>query len=285
MSTNPATKNNKFENMPDINTDFPSGTVRLVQITDSHLYNTENKNLLGINTLQSLRQVITKAQNDAWSFDMVLATGDLAQESSQASYQSVMREFCRLNIPVYALPGNHDHLQTMQSVFTKQNIQLPPDIELAHWHLVFLNSVIIGSEGGHLAKTELARLKKVLDNTDKHVLIALHHQPVAIGSRWLDTMRVDNGDALLQLVSQYDRAKALLWGHIHQAFDANVENIKLMATPSTCIQFKPQSKEFALDVIPPGYRRLALQPNGDIYSDVIRTDDMPEGLDHNSGGY
>jgi Icc protein len=47
-----------------------------------------------------------------------------------------------------------------------------------------------------------------------------------------------------------------------------------MSTPSTCIQFKPGSKTFALDDLPPGYRRLDLHADGNIDTAVERLVDF-----------
>jgi Icc protein len=43
-----------------------------------------------------------------------------------------------------------------------------------------------------------------------------------------------------------------------------------MSTPSTCVQFKPGSREFALGDEAPGYRYLRLGSGGDIETRVQR---------------
>ena len=43
-----------------------------------------------------------------------------------------------------------------------------------------------------------------------------------------------------------------------------------MSTPSTCMQFKPGSKDFALDDLAPGYRRIELFADGRIDTEVLR---------------
>jgi Icc protein len=58
-----------------------------------------------------------------------------------------------------------------------------------------------------------------------------------------------------------------------------------MATPSTCIQFMSGQDDFAIDQCPPGYRWLALLPNGEIRTGVELLAEMPSGLDLASMGY
>ena len=41
-----------------------------------------------------------------------------------------------------------------------------------------------------------------------------------------------------------------------------------MATPATCIQFKPDSNHFALDTLQPGWREIELHPDGRIETRV-----------------
>ena len=60
----------------------------------------------------------------------------------------------------------------------------------------------------------------------------------------------------------------MLWGHVHQAFDAVQDGLVLMGSPATCFQFLP-GDDFGVDTGPPGYRRLVLHPDGRIESEVV----------------
>jgi Icc protein len=60
----------------------------------------------------------------------------------------------------------------------------------------------------------------------------------------------------------------MLWGHVHQASDHLRNGIRLMSTPSTCSQFRPNSDDFAVDERPPGYRWLELYPDGTIETEI-----------------
>lgn len=61
--------------------------VRLVQITDPHLFKDENGELLGINTQASFNQVLREITQSPFDYELVLATGDLVQDSSNEGYQ------------------------------------------------------------------------------------------------------------------------------------------------------------------------------------------------------
>jgi len=100
----------------------------------------------------------------------------------------------------------------------------------------------------------------------------LHHHPIDSGSRWLDTVGLVNASAFLDITDRHLGVRGILWGHVHQSHDSLRSNahgvVRLMATPSTCVQFLPKSDDFMLDTLPPGFRTLELHADGRIDSQV-----------------
>ena len=94
--------NNTFECEP------VSEIVKLLQITDPHLFKDTSKDLLGINTHESFSQVLKEIQTESFDYDVVLATGDLVQDSSDEGYLRFVEMVKPLNKSVFWLPGNHD---------------------------------------------------------------------------------------------------------------------------------------------------------------------------------
>ncbi len=58
-------------------------------------------------------------------------------------------------------------------------------------------------------------------------------------------------------------------GHVHQAYDAEHDGIRIITTPSTCSQFAIGSDEFAVDDNPPAYRRIELHDDGKLSNELI----------------
>jgi Icc protein len=56
--------------------------VRIVQISDTHLYSDPQKDLLGVNTTQSFQKVLSlvKKKKHSMSLSKALSTGDIAQD-------------------------------------------------------------------------------------------------------------------------------------------------------------------------------------------------------------
>ena len=65
----------------------------------------------------------------------------------------------------------------------------------------------------------------------------------------------------------------MTFGHVHQEYDDDYEGIRILATPSTCRQFKPDSDEFATDDRPPAYRRILLAADGNVDTELVWVED------------
>jgi Icc protein len=261
-------------------------SIRVVQLTDNHLYADPQGTLLGVNTEQSMIEVMALARRHHWPADLVLATGDLVHDGSPEGYRRLLEHLEALETPVYCLPGNHDEGEALTRILNRGPVCWQDHLQLGTWQFCFLDSTVPGSEGGHLRASELGRLRENLAaHPGTHALVCLHHQPVTVGSAWLDTMAVDNGEEFLRLLEDFHQVKGVLWGHVHQDFVATHRGIQLLATPSTCVQFLPGSRDFAVDPTPPGYRWLELHADGRIETGVERLAELPPGLDKDSGGY
>jgi Icc protein len=256
---------------------FNAPVLRIAQITDTHLYADPAEKLLGLNTHDCLQQVIDLASQH--TPQLVVATGDLTHDGSASAYQLVRKCFSRLHAPVYCLPGNHDEAATLHDCMNDDGYYCTPSIEINGWQLVFLDSTINGSDGGHLSKQELQMLEET------PTLVWLHHQPVNMGSRWLDSMAVANPQDFFAVVDRHPQIRGVIWGHVHQCFERQHKHARLLATPSTCIQFLPNSDDCAIEHTPPGYRWFELFSNGDFTTGVERLAKMPGNIDLNASGY
>lgn len=258
----------------------------IVQITDSHLGPNPGDKLLGLDTdfsLQTVLDLIVREQN---TIDVLLATGDLSNSGHSDAYRRFDNITKPLSLRRYWLPGNHD-LPTNMTAVPGGSERMAKTVALDPWQILLVDSTVRGEVGGHLAESELVWLEQVLSEpAAEHTLICLHHHPVPCGAAWLDEQQVDNSSTFLSLIQRFDHVRGVLWGHIHQQIDRDFHGIRLMATPSTCIQFAPGSVDFKLDRANPGYRWLALQPDGRIESSVSRVKGVDFTIDYDrKGGY
>lgn len=237
-------------------------TLNLVQFTDQHLFGDPARALRGVVTLPSLRATLWAARSDIDECDAILATGDLVQDDP-GGYEHFRTEFTRLGRPVLCIPGNHDDLPAMRTALSLPPFQLGGVYDAGHWRTILLDSTIPGETGGALSAASLAFLEEALASAPaRHALVCLHHHPLPMHSRWLDTVGLANGAELVALLKRFDSVRGVLFGHVHQALDTHWEGLRMIATPSTCSQFKPLSDDFAVDNQPPAWRTLALHADG-----------------------
>lgn len=260
--------------------------VKIIQFTDTHLFAQADKCLAGVNTRDSYLAVKKQAISQHRDTDLILHTGDLCQEPDVTTYQWFADDITSLNRPVYCLPGNHDDPKLMQHTLGVGSVHCCDYVDVGAWRLIFLSTAVYGSAHGYLSQESLLRMRVLLEvATTLSVLICLHHNPLPMGSQWLDTMTVGNGEDLMATLVEYKQVKAVLHGHVHQASDREFKGIRILSTPSTCFQFEPSSDEFSLDALTPGYRWLLLRNDGEIESGVDRLAELPAGFEQDTTGY
>jgi len=264
---------------------FPAGTLRVLQLTDTHIYAESDGQLLGINTLHSMQQVIARFRDTHWPVDILLATGDLVHDASPRGYRKMAGMLAGFDVPVLSLPGNHDVSTIMHDHLRAPGVTTSPVSDHGAWRFIMLDSVIPHDEGGHLSTEQIELLDDALASTPEHALVCMHHQPVKVGSAWIDTMAIDNPADFFDVIDRHDCVRGILWGHVHQTFEGSRNGVRLMASPSTCVQFAPNEDDFRVDHEPPGFRILALHADGTIDSQVVRVDAMPQGIELASSGY
>ncbi|MCI2966196.1 3',5'-cyclic-AMP phosphodiesterase [Klebsiella quasipneumoniae] len=210
--------------------------VRILQITDTHLFAEKHETLLGINTWESYQAVLSAIHASQRPCDLIVATGDLAQDHSSAAYQHFAEGIASFAAPCVWLPGNHDFQPAMYSTLQESGISPAKRVFLGdHWQILLLDSQVFGVPHGEL--------------------------------------------------SAWPRVKHLLCGHIHQELDLDWNGRRMMATPSTCVQFKPHCANFTLDTVSPGWRWLELHPDGTLTTEVCRLEGAAFHPDIASEGY
>lgn len=237
--------------------------LRLLHITDTHLVEAPRGLVSGWRTQASLDAVLEDALVRCGPIDAVLASGDLVHDGSLAGYRRLGRRLARLGVPVCALPGNHDDPEAMARGMAPQgNINVLARTVLGRWQILPLNSHVPGRDEGRLGEAQLQRLGTLLARHRQPTLVAVHHPPIDVGSAWLDAMRLRDGESLLALCARHPHVHAIVFGHVHQVFEARHAHYRLYATPATCRQFQPFSEHFAEDDQPPGYRCFLLDETG-----------------------
>ncbi len=124
--------------------------LRLVQITDTHLFRDQSEDLRGIATLPALRAVLRHAADAIAGADALLVTGDVVQDDA-GGYVHFREAFAALGKPVLCIPGNHDDVPEMRRALAAPPFIMDPHVDIGGWRIVLLDSVKAGEASGALS--------------------------------------------------------------------------------------------------------------------------------------
>src|SRR5688572_15981965 len=128
--------------------------IKIVQLTDLHICPYQDAEMQGEKPYNNLQRVIHSVMEN--KPDLILLTGDIAEDGSVGSYRLVGESVAKLNIPIYAIPGNHDNFIAMTKFLPQFKIQLARTLALNDcWHVIFLNSSVPNEHWGFLDENEL----------------------------------------------------------------------------------------------------------------------------------
>ena len=248
----------------------PGTSVRLLHVTDPHLFGDEARKIYGVTTAVSLRRVLAEAFAPGTPRPAaILVTGDIADDHSAAAYDNFRRALRPYGLPVFCLPGNHDEPGLMVDLVGGDGFQYGGTAEFGAWGAVFIDTHVHGRPEGRVESKELSRLESALQAFgDRPILVCLHHPPLPVGSTWLDGVGLRNASELLAVIERYPTVRAVLGGHVHQEFERLHGHTLVLTTPSTCAQFTPRTEHCVMDLRPPGYRWLELLPDGQMRTEV-----------------
>lgn len=245
-------------------------TLKILQLSDSHLSADRDASYRGVNAERNLLKLLPVMR--AWNPDLALLTGDISEDASEASYTRAAAMLGTIGAPLLALPGNHDDPEVMKNHFPSGCWQGPFVQEVGPWLLVLMDSTVTGGIAGSFSPHYLKRFDAVLTASKaEHVLVALHHQPVAVGSPWIDRFPLEQPERFLGLIEADPRIRGVVWGHIHQDYRTERKGIALLGAPSAAANSLPKRDRFTLDGEGPACRWLKLGTGGEIEAGLLRS--------------
>lgn len=246
-----------------------SDSLRLVQLSDCHLPGDPRTGYRGRDADAGLVGLLPTVQR--WNPDLLLLTGDLSEDASPAAYARLAAALQPLARPLLALPGNHDEPAALRSRFPRGPWRHPLAVDAGSWRVALLDSTVAGRVEGRLRAADIDWLERWLrENPAAPVLLALHHQPVPVGSPWIDQYMLQEPEALLRLVERQPMVRAVVWGHVHQDFAARCGAAMLLACPSTAVNSLPSVPSFTEDPAGPACRWLELHAGGSVRTGLLR---------------
>jgi len=253
-------------------------TVRVAQITDVHLQFEAGSMLYGVDTGATLGRVVQAITMLSPLPDLIIATGDLADDGSAATYQRLRAILLSADLPVYVLAGNHDNIDEMHRSLAGGNIYFKNMEIFGGWAFMFINSKVEDESFGLIDVQEKSELERnLLAVGEMPVLLALHHSPMSICSA--AGCQLKNADELTRLAESYPVVRGIIGGHTHTAAEQKYRSHVQYTSPSSFAQVlhdqppDPDAGEgfwesHRLQDSSHGFRVLDLLPGGEIRSEV-----------------
>ncbi len=225
--------------------------MKIIQISDTHLFADDASEIFGSKSNIKFKEVINKIiDEDGHDADMIFLTGDISQDESIQSYQKIADCLSGLNLPIYWIPGNHDNLIQLESVFMgTKNFNRVTHLSLPHWHFIFINTKINNRDDGELSLSELEILKNEIMAApiNKKIAIVMHHHPAPVGTPLIDNYILQNAKDFWDIISG-THVELIICGHVHGDYQFKYNNIMIETSPATCLQWEKGAKDLKINL-------------------------------------
>lgn len=200
----------------------------IAQISDIHLVPRGELAYEAADTANALGKVVDHIIGLAPAPDVVIVTGDIADGGRLDSYHLARELLTPLEMPVFMVPGNHDHKGRMAEVFSDHAyLRTHPDsptggficyaVEDFAVRLIALDTVTPGDHGGGMCAKRLAWLDATLgERPDAPTLIFMHHPPFPSAVGHMDLEPFKHREDLRKIVQRHPQVERLTCGHIHR---------------------------------------------------------------------
>lgn len=217
-----------------------------------------------------LRKVLEAYDAAETPADLVLLTGDLADDGSTAAYRRLAEVIAELALPVLAVPGNHDSPERLREFFDTE------EIEFGQWRVLGIDTSRPGQIHGEVDVADVTRRLDTpvpegnANTAQRFTLVALHHPPLSCTNhKWF---QLTGADALLEALEQRPYVKAVASGHLHWPFELRShEGLPVLGCPSTFVTIHHDDDQVSIGGSEAtGARLIELLDDGSIASQVLR---------------
>jgi 3',5'-cyclic-AMP phosphodiesterase len=169
--------------------------------------------------------------------DLVLLTGDLSDDGSVAALHRLRSIVGTLSPAVLAIAGNHDDPDNVHAVFG-----LTDTVDLGAWRVLGVESVIPGEDHGSVDVDSLIRRLDQLDA--RPTLLAIHHPPRSPSTNPM--FQLVGADEMLAALQDRPHVRAVVSGHLHEAFERREGDVQLLGSPSSYYAIEHMDAEYQL---------------------------------------
>lgn len=190
--------------------------MRIAQLSDLHLR--DGRLYSGVDPWQALQAALARVAALQPAVDLLLLTGDLADDGQAATYARLARHLRDSGLPHVVLPGNHDDPTRLGAAFRESPWGRAPGwrYPLPECTLLMLDTSVPGEEWGDIGVRHLDWLTQQALPAGQRALLALHHPPLALGIPGMDAIASRGGPGLASWLAAQPSIELVLCGHVHR---------------------------------------------------------------------
>lgn len=216
----------------------------IAQITDLHVVAEGTLALGAVDTNACLAEAVARLNTLSPRPDVVVVTGDLVNDGRPEEYDALGPLLSRLEIPMLAVPGNHDDRDGMRAVFAGAD-WLPADggpirfaVDCGPLRLIGLDTLVPGAVHGEVGCEQLAWLERALAGRGtRPTVVMMHHPPFRTGLEVADAIGCLDGAEVQQAMAPFPGVQRVLCGHLHAHIVAPFASTIAMTAPGAAHQF------------------------------------------------
>lgn len=209
--------------------------------------------------------------------DLVVITGDIADNGTEAEYEKIAEKLARLPVPAVVCPGNHDRQEPFDAILPRPGISNRRTLRIGNWLFLFADSNADGRDRradgllvdredrthahGRFGDAEVAWIAAIVGRSDaEYAFVWTHHPPGAFGF----FHKADHDAEFARLVEMAPSIKGVGAGHTHTNTIHECAGRPIHQCPSLSVNL--DFGEFF--TLPPGYRTYEFAEDGSITSEA-----------------
>ncbi|PZR83652.1 MAG: phosphodiesterase [Stutzerimonas stutzeri] len=240
--------------------------MKIVQITDLHL-GPPGERVFGLDPWMRLEACIANVNLHHADADLVVFTGDLAHNGEEAAYVELKTRLLELKAPFRLLIGNHDDRATFRRIFPQAPVDdagfVQSRIQTTAGNLIFLDTNEPGTHAGRLCTVRRAWLEDALAASPGPAFLFMHHPPLSLHLQPMDAIRLQDAEALGEILSRHGEVHHIFFGHVHRPIAGNWRGIPFSCLRGTnhqvWLDFTAE-RDIPCSLEPPAYAVAFIQP-------------------------
>lgn len=209
-----------------------SGQFVLAQISDTHVRADDEGA-----AARQLRRALAQARD--YRADVILVTGDLANDERADEYALFAQVIADPPAPLYVLPGNHDDRACIRAALPRHGY-LPRSGVLSYViddfpvRIVMVDQIVPGETHGLLTRVQAEWLDDTLaQKPGKPTLVALHHPPFLTHDLLFDRIGLLDGELFTDVIAKHRQVERVICGHHHRMAIGQVAHAPCIVAPSS----------------------------------------------------